>query len=87
MYIKKRKVNEGMSMCIAGFAGQRARVPPDPIPNSEVKPRSVPNCSVVFGHVNQRKLAPPFIIILNSDIEDLKFITMYLVNSVIVFPR
>ena len=44
-------------MCIAGFAGQRARVPPDPIPNSEVKPRSVPNCSVVFGHVNLGKLA------------------------------
>jgi hypothetical protein len=44
-------------MCIAGFAGQRARVPPDPIPNSEVKPCSVPNCSVVFGHVNLGKLA------------------------------
>jgi hypothetical protein len=47
-------------MCIAGFAGQRARVPPDPIPNSEVKPRSVPNCSVVFGHVNLGKLAAHF---------------------------
>jgi hypothetical protein len=53
----KRKVNEGTVMCIAGIAGQRARVPPDPIPNSEVKPRSVPNCSVVFGHVNLGKLA------------------------------
>ena len=41
----------------AGFAGQRARVPPDPIPNSEVKPCSVPRCSVVFGHVNLGKLA------------------------------
>ena len=49
-----------MFMSIAGFAGQRARVPPDPIPNSEVKPRSVPNCSVVFGHVNLGKLAAYF---------------------------
>jgi hypothetical protein len=54
---KKRKVNEGKLKCIAGFAGHRARVPPDPIPNSEVKPCSVPNCSVVFGHVNLGKLA------------------------------
>jgi hypothetical protein len=45
------------STFIAGFAGHRARVPPDPIPNSEVKPRSVPRCSVVFGHVNLGKLA------------------------------
>ena len=45
---------------IAGFAGQRARVPPDPIPNSEVKPCSVSSCSVVFGHVNLGKLATHF---------------------------
>ena len=38
-------------------AGQRARVPPDPIPNSEVKPCSVSSCSVVLGHVNLGKLA------------------------------
>ena len=38
-------------------AGQRARVPPDPIPNSEVKPCSVPSCSVVLGPVNLGKLA------------------------------
>ncbi len=38
-------------------AGQRARVPPDPIPNSEVKPRSVSGVSVVFGHVKPEKLA------------------------------
>ena len=44
----------------AGFAGHRARVPPDPIPNSEVKPCSVHSCSVVFGHVNLRKLAAHF---------------------------
>ena len=44
-------------MCIAGFAGQRARVPPDPIPNSEVKPCSVSSCSVVLGHANLGKLA------------------------------
>jgi hypothetical protein len=43
--------------CILGFAGHRARDPPDPIPNSEVKPRSVPGCSVVFGHANPGKLA------------------------------
>jgi hypothetical protein len=41
------------------FAGHRARVPPDPIPNSEVKLRSVLGCSVVFGHVNPGKLAAP----------------------------
>ena len=38
-------------------AGHRVWDPPDPIPNSEVKPRSVPGASVVFGHVNPRKLA------------------------------
>jgi hypothetical protein len=38
-------------------AGQRARDPPDPIPNSEVKPRSVSGASVVFGHVKPEKLA------------------------------
>ena len=42
-----------------GFAGQRAWVPPDPIPNSEVKPRSVSGCSLVFGHVNPGKLVTP----------------------------
>ncbi len=42
-----------------GFAGHRTRVPPDPIPNSEVKLRSVSGCSVVFGHVNPGKLAAP----------------------------
>jgi len=31
--------------------------PPDPIPNSEVKPRSVSGVSVVFGHVKPGKLA------------------------------
>ncbi len=38
-------------------AGHRVRDPPDPIPNSEVKPRSVFGCSVVFGHANPEKLA------------------------------
>ena len=42
-----------------GFAGHRTRVPPDPIPNSEVKLRSVSGCSVVFGHANPGKLAAP----------------------------
>jgi hypothetical protein len=49
-------MNEDLT-CILGFAGHRARVPPDPIPNSEVKPRSVSGCSVVFGHANLGKLA------------------------------
>ena len=31
--------------------------PPDSIPNSEVKPRSVSSVSVVFGHVKLGKLA------------------------------
>ena len=44
----------------AGFAGHRVRVPPDPIPNSEVKPCSVPSCSVVLGYVNLGKLAAHF---------------------------
>jgi hypothetical protein len=43
--------------CNAVSAGQRARVPPDPIPNSEVKLCSVPNCSAVLGHANLGKLA------------------------------
>jgi hypothetical protein len=40
-------------------AGHRAWDPPDPIPNSEVKPRSVSGVSVVFGHVKPGKLAIP----------------------------
>jgi hypothetical protein len=42
-------------------AGHRVWDPPDPIPNSEVKPRSVSGASVVFGHVNPGKLAITFI--------------------------
>jgi hypothetical protein len=38
-------------------AGHRVWDPPDPIPNSEVKPRSVSGDSVVFGHVKPGKLA------------------------------
>ena len=53
----KLKVYIEMVGCIAVSAGQRARVPPDPIPNSEVKPCSVPNCSAVLGHANLGKLA------------------------------
>jgi hypothetical protein len=55
----ERLMRESLAF-IAGFAGQRARDPPDPIPNSEVKPCSVPNCSVVFGHANLGKLAAHF---------------------------
>ena len=46
-----------MLTCNALFAGHRARVPPDPIPNSEVKPCSVPSGSAVLGRVNLGKLA------------------------------
>jgi hypothetical protein len=53
----KRKVNVAKFGSKAGSAGHRARVPPDPIPNSEVKLRSVPSCIVVFGHENLGKLA------------------------------
>ena len=51
-------MNEDLT-CILGFAGHRARDPPDPIPNSEVKPCSVSGCSVVFGYANPGKLASP----------------------------
>ena len=51
-------MSKGLS-CTLGFAGHRARVPPDPIPNSEVKPRSVSSCNMVFGHVNPEKLVTP----------------------------
>ena len=56
---KSEKLMSGDLTCILGFAGHRARDPPDPIPNSEVKPCSVPGGSVVFGHVNPGKLAAP----------------------------
>ena len=42
-----------------GCAGHRAREPPEPIPNSEVKPCSVSSVSVVFGHAKLEKLATP----------------------------
>lgn len=61
--------------CIVGFAGHRARVPPDPIPNSEVKPCSVPGCSVVFGHANPGKLATPLRFTVNLEENYLKLIT------------
>ena len=40
--------------------GQRAWDPPEPIPNSEVKPRSVCDISVVFGYAKSRKLVATF---------------------------
>ncbi len=54
-----------------GFAGQRARVPPDPIPNSEVKPCSVPRCIVVFGHEKPGKLAPTSTLKLTAELAKL----------------
>ena len=60
----KGKVYMGLLNSYVSSAGQRARVPPDPIPNSEVKPCSVSSCSVVLGHVNLGKLATYFLLIL-----------------------
>ena len=57
IYCFSEKLMNLESTFILGFAGHRARDPPDPIPNSEVKPRSVPSISVVFGHVSLGKLA------------------------------
>ncbi len=54
-----------------GYAGQRARDPPEPIPNSEVKPCSVSSGSVVFGHAKLEKLAAP----LKMEEESSKLIT------------
>ncbi len=57
-YLGEKLINISLT-CISGFAGHRARDPPDPIPNSEVKLCSVPGCSAVFGHANPGKLAAP----------------------------
>ena len=68
----------GLLNSYALSAGQRARVPPDPIPNSEVKPCSVSSCSVVLGHVNLGKLATTyFITILNFSVTWHSFITYF----------
>ena len=66
----KEKVYMGLLNSYVSSAGQRARVPPDPIPNSEVKPCSVPSCSVVLGHVNLGKLAT-FISIFNAILNEI----------------
>ena len=60
---QKLKVYKTKMDSKGGFAGHRARVPPDPIPNSEVKPCSVSSGSVVLGHVNLGKLATHFSLI------------------------
>jgi hypothetical protein len=65
------------------FAGHRARDPPDPIPNSEVKLRSVFGCSMVFGHVNPRKLAAP----LKVDLPDLRWICPKLITMGLIVIR
>jgi hypothetical protein len=59
---KSEKLMKESLTSIAGFAGQRARDPPDPTPNSEVKPCSVPSCSAVFGRANLGKLAAHFVL-------------------------
>lgn len=56
----KRKPYQRVESVSCGVTGQRARAPPEPIPNSEVKPRSVFGVSVVFGHVKPEKLVPHF---------------------------
>ncbi len=62
----KRKVNEGQLPKGIGVAGHRARDPPEPIPNSVVKPCSVPGFSVVFGHAKPGKLAAPSPILVHD---------------------
>ena len=57
--LKSEKLMSKCLTCILGFAGHRVRDPPDPFPNSEVKPRSVSSCSVVFGPAKLGKLAAP----------------------------
>ena len=57
--IIERKPYQLLKGVFVGVAGQRARDPPDPIPNSEVKPRSVFGVSVGLGHVKPRKLVAP----------------------------
>lgn len=56
---EKRKPYLRLRSVLVGVAGQRTREPPEPIPNSEVKPRSVHGVSVGLGHVKPRKLAAP----------------------------
>jgi hypothetical protein len=53
----KRKIKEPKLKQSSWVAGHRVWDPPDPIPNSEVKPRSVSSVSMVFGHVKPEKLA------------------------------
>ena len=53
----KRKLKEDNNTRLYWVAGHRARDLPEPFPNSEVKPCSVPGVSVVFGHVKPGKLA------------------------------
>ena len=72
---EKRKLNEQKVLVVIGVAGHRARDPPEPVSNSEVKLRSVPSVSVVFGHAKPGKLAAP----VPRDMEgrSLTFITDY----------
>jgi hypothetical protein len=58
-------------------AGHRVWDPPDPIPNSEVKPCSVSGASVVFGHVNPGKLAITYISFLRHQNNALIFCNFY----------
>ncbi len=57
----QRKLYLAILCVLGGVAGHRAWDPPDPVPNSEVKPRSVSAGSVVFGHAKTGKLAAPLL--------------------------
>ena len=77
---KKRKPYEFPHSVFDGVAGQRARDPPDPIPNSEVKPRSVFGISVVFGHAKPGKLAAPLQHPQKMEDKYSRFITLFICN-------
>ncbi len=47
-------------LVILRVAGHRAWDPPEPVPNSEVKLRSVSGCSTVFGRAKPEKPAALF---------------------------
>ena len=57
--IKPKCLKKSLGVMVL-VTGQRAWDPPEPIPNSEVKPRSVCDISVVFGYAKSRKLVATF---------------------------
>ena len=73
----KRKVNEQRLNENTGVAGHRTRDPPDPIPNSEVKPRSVSSVSAVFGRAKPGKLAAPLRLTVERWMDGGKILKLY----------